>query len=484
MCSNSGAATAASLAAAAAGLSPTELGELVHGVLDQLVGCDLSQLSGEEHQVLLASLVRAEHRSSAATLHSVAAFDAADVASTTRHRTTKRWLEHRTRLAPGTAAHVTRTARALRDHLPDTATALGDGRISPQHASAITGVLAKVGVDHATTAEPILLGLARRHEPSVVRRATAQIHALVDPDAAEKALHDAYERRGLTLSVVGEHGYLDGIFDVESAELLRTALQPLMARGGDADTRSIGQIRADALLDLAKRQLDSATLPELGGERPHICVVIDEAALQQRAGAVTLPWTGVAVPADVVRRWSCHAQLTPVLASLLPPQTTVATSQATTQAAGQATTQVGGQVGASAAAPRTPATGSGGSSRPAVVLGGGWLPLDVGRASRLVTTGQTKALRVRDGGCVHPGCTRTSAYCDAHHVQHWADGGHTALNNLVLLCRHHHRTLHTGLWSLTPDTGQPGRFWASTAGWIKPTQTAADRSPPIILEPA
>ena len=483
MCSNNGAATgaasgsatpapaaptAAALAAASARLSPTELGDLLHGVLDQLIGSDLSPLSGEEHQALLASLVRAEHRSSAATLHSVAAFDAADVASTTRHLTTKRWLEHRTRLAPGTAAHVTRNARALRDHLPDTSTALGEGRISAQHASAITSVIAKVGVDHATTAEPILLGLARQHEPSVVRRATAQIHALVDPDAAEKALHNAYERRGLTLSVVGDHGYLDGIFDVESAELLRTALQPLMARGGDADTRSIGQIRADALLDLAKRQLDSGALPELGGERPHVSVVIDEAALQGRVGAVTLPWTGVAVPADVVRRWSCHALLTPVLASLLPPQNTVAT----------------GQVGGGAAVPRTPATGSGGSSRSAVVLGGGWLPLDVGRASRLVTTGQVKALRVRDGGCVHPGCTRTSAYCDAHHVQHWADGGHTALNNMVLLCRHHHRTLHAGLWSLAPDTGQPGRFWASTAGWVKPAQTAADRSPPIIFEPA
>lgn len=470
-------ATVASLAAASARLSPTELGDLLHGVLDQLIGCDLSALSSEEHQALLASLVRAEHRSSAATLHAVAAFDAADVASTTRHRSTKRWLEHRTRLAPGTAAHLTRNARALRDHLPDTATALGEGRISPQHASAITSVLAKVGVGHAGTAEPILLGLARQHEPSVVRRATAQIHALVDPDAAEKALHNAYERRGLTLSVVGEHGYLDGVFDVESAELLRTALQPLMARGGEADTRSIGQIRADALLDLAKRQLDSATLPELGGERPHLSVVIDEAALQQRVGAVTLPWTGVAVPAEVARRWGCHAQLTPVLASLLPPQSTVTAGQASGQAAGSTPAPA-------TPAPGTPSTRSGASSRSAVVLGGGWLPLDVGRASRLVTTGQTKALRVRDGGCVHPGCTRTSAYCDAHHVKHWADGGDTALTNMVLLCRHHHRTLHTGLWSLAPDTGQPGRFWASTAGWIKPTQTAADRSPPIIVEPA
>lgn len=333
----------------------------------------------------------------------------------------------------------------------------GPRRRPNQHASAIASVVAKVGVDHATSAEPILLDLARRHEPSVVRRATAEIHGLVDPAGAEKALHNAYERRGVTLSVVGDHGYLDGILDVESAELLRAALQPLMTSGGEKDKRSPSQIGADALLDMAKRQLDSGTLPELGGERPHISVVIDEAALRQRVGGITLPWTGATVPAEVGRRWGCHAQLTPVLAALLPPQQSAAT-----------TATSAGPIGV--------------TSHSAVLLGGGWLPLDGGRASRLVTTGQTKALRVRDGGCVHPGCARTSAYCDAHHVQHWADGGPTSLDDLVLLCRHHHRTLHAGMWSLAPDDSRPGRFWASTAGWVTAAQTAADRSPPIVID--
>ena len=452
-------ATAADLVSAAAGLSPTELSELLHGVLDHLVDSDLTQLTSEQHQHLLASLVRAEHRSHAVTLHAVAAFDTADVASITRHRTTKRWLEHRTRLAPGMASHLTRSARTLRDHLPWTRQALGAGLISPQHASAITSVVTKVGPEHARTAEPILLGLAREHEPSVVRQATSRIFCLVDPEGAENALHKAYEKRGVTLSVTGDHAYLDGVLDIESAELLRSALQPLMTRAGESDQRTAPQLRADALLDLAKRQLDAGTLPELGGERPHISVVVDETALLTRVGTVTLPWTGRSVPIDVARRWGCHAQLTPVLASLLPPPNTATTADG------------------------VPSTGCGRASRSAAFLGGGWLPLDVGRASRLVTTGQTKALRVRDGGCVHPGCSRSSAYCDAHHVQHWADGGATSLDNLVLLCRHHHRTLHQGLWSLTPDTGKPGTFWASTAGWVTAAQTSADRSPPIVARP-
>ena len=452
MCSNppgspTPAATPAALAAAAGELSATGLTELLHGVLDHLLATDLTALGSDELAVLTSGLVRAGHRQSAAVLDAVAAFDSADVASTSRHRTTKRWLEHRTHLSPGAAGHLVRTARTLRDHLPATRDALARGSVSAQHVSAITAVVGKVGVEHAVTAEPILLDLARRREPSVVRRAAAHLHSVVDPAGAEAALNATYERRGVTLSVVGDRAYLDGVLDVESAELLRAALTPLMSRSGETDRRTTPQLRADALVDVAKRQLDSGTLPELGGERPHLSVVLEESALRTQLGAVTLDWTAVAVAACVFRRWGCDAQLTPVLARALPPSGTSAPGISSTLSA--------------------------------TVIGGGWLPLDVGRASRLVTTAQLKALRVRDGGCVHPGCSRTAAFCDAHHVQHWADGGPTDMGNLVLLCRHHHRTLHAGEWTLTPDAGTPGRFWASTAGWDRPAQTAADRSPPI-----
>ena len=425
------------------GHAPTIADDL-HRVLDRLLSADLSTLSADDRARLVARTLEAESRLHAAVLDAVGAFDTADVAASSRHRTTRRWLEQTVRLPAGRAAHLTRSARVLRDHLGCTRDALARGAISPQHCSAIVEVVRKVGVDHATSAEPILLGLAHQAEPSVVRRATAEIHALVDPEGAERALHDAYERRGLSLSVVGAHGYLDGVFDAESAELLASALMPLMSRTGPNDHRGMRQLRADALLDIAKLALDSGDEPALGGERPHLSVVVDEKALQSARGSVTMPWTGEAIPASTARRWACDAQLTPVLARLLPPP------------------------GTGDSSPTTPT---------ARALGGGWLPLDVGRASRLVTTGQVKALRVRDGGCVHPGCSRTAAYSDAHHVRHWADGGTTSVDNMVLLCRHHHRTLHQGLWSLRPDEGQPGRFWATSAGWDRPAQTAADRAP-------
>jgi len=426
--------------------APT-LAERLHELLSDLAEADLSALSADDHGQLVTLLVRAEHRLHAGVLDAVAAFDSADVASTSPHRTTKQWLQQRTRLSPGAAAHLARTARALRDHLPRTRAALSSGSVSPQHVGAIAGVVTTIGAEHATTAEPVLLDLARRFEPSVVRRATSELFALVDPEGAEKALHNAYEKRGLTLSVVGQHGYLNGVFDVESTEILRAALQPLMTSSGGADTRTATQLRADALLDIAQHSLDTAAQPELGGQRPQLSVVIEADKLQSVTGGAVLPWTGAVVPSAIVRRWSCDAEVAPVLGRLLPPAAGI-------------TVRLDGQVGSTE-------------------VTGGWLPLQVGRASRLVTTGQVRALRVRDGGCVHPGCARTAAYCHAHHVVHWVDGGPTDIDNLVLLCRHHHRSLHGGLWGLKPDPGRSGRFWAATPDGRYPAQTAADRSPPL-----
>jgi hypothetical protein len=70
-------------------------------------------------------------------------------------------------------------------------------------------------------------------------------------------------------------------------------------------------------------------------------------------------------------------------------------------------------------------------------------PLSIGRRTRVISPALRRALQRRDGGCAFPGCTNTR-YVDAHHIQHWADGGETSLGNLVLLCRHHHRLIHEG----------------------------------------
>jgi hypothetical protein len=74
-------------------------------------------------------------------------------------------------------------------------------------------------------------------------------------------------------------------------------------------------------------------------------------------------------------------------------------------------------------------------------------PLSVGRKTRSVPPALRRALASRDRGCRFPGCTNRCAV-DAHHIEHWADGGPTSVDNLVQLCRHHHRLLHEGGYSV------------------------------------
>jgi hypothetical protein len=74
-------------------------------------------------------------------------------------------------------------------------------------------------------------------------------------------------------------------------------------------------------------------------------------------------------------------------------------------------------------------------------------PLNIGRKSRTIPPAIRRALHRRDGGCRFPGCSATR-FVDAHHVQHWADGGETRMENLTLLCRRHHRLVHEGGYGL------------------------------------
>ncbi len=75
--------------------------------------------------------------------------------------------------------------------------------------------------------------------------------------------------------------------------------------------------------------------------------------------------------------------------------------------------------------------------------------LDVGRRTRTISPALRRALAARDRQCRFPGCGNVR--CDAHHLEHWADGGRTALDNLVLLCRRHHRAVHEEGFRVTLD---------------------------------
>ncbi len=92
-----------------------------------------------------------------------------------------------------------------------------------------------------------------------------------------------------------------------------------------------------------------------------------------------------------------------------------------------------------------------------VVLDGPSRVLDVGRAGRLATEPLRQALTLRDRGCVFPGCDAPPASCQAHHIRPWYAGGETCLENLVLVCHHHHGIIE-------PDRYQHRDQWAVRIG--------------------
>ena len=81
-------------------------------------------------------------------------------------------------------------------------------------------------------------------------------------------------------------------------------------------------------------------------------------------------------------------------------------------------------------------------------------PLSIGRKTRAIPPAIHRALRARDGGCRFPGCTHRH-FIHAHHIKPWAEGGETALENLVELCQYHHRLVHEGGYGCRlSDTGE------------------------------
>ncbi len=83
-----------------------------------------------------------------------------------------------------------------------------------------------------------------------------------------------------------------------------------------------------------------------------------------------------------------------------------------------------------------------------MLLGPDAAVLDVGRALRVPAPAARAALRVRDRGCVWPGCERPASWTSAHHVLHWSHGGVSDIANLVLLCQRHHWMVHEGGWQV------------------------------------
>ncbi|MCH7565749.1 MAG: DUF222 domain-containing protein [Gemmatimonadetes bacterium] len=340
------------------------------------------------------------------------------------------WLSWRTGIAPGAAREKVRVARALAD-LPLMSAGMERGELSFSKARAMSRVA--TAENEAELVE--VAGHATAAHMERIVRAWRRVDRLEDAQA------DAERQTNRYLRI---HQDEDGMFVVrarlepEVGALLEKALEwaeDQLYRESDGQTQtqrkvpaetSFGQRRADAMGLLAEQALAAS---ESGEERPvrradRFQVVLHVGVCDTKTTANHTPATaeegGFHVSAETSKRLACDAGL-------------VVMSH---------------------------------DDRGNV--------LDVGRKRRTVPPALRRALESRDRRCRFPGCE--VRHTDAHHITHWAEGGDTKLDNLVLLCRRHHRAVHEGGWTvrLLPD-GQTA--FHGTDGRVLPRVPAASEVP-------
>jgi hypothetical protein len=373
---------------------------------------------------------------------------------------TTAWLRDRYRLSGSAAHRMVRLAAALDAGLPGAADALAAGAVNVEQAQVIAAAVADlptdVPADVRAAGEQYLLGQASTFGPRELGALGQRLHEVIAPaDAARRELDNltraeerARLRRGLSLTDVPGTSQvrLTGWLDREDAATINAALDPLCAprtqpvstpdpNGADPtatghdtappsdsgptgsgpagsgrtgsgraprDDRAAPQRRLDAIVEICQLACATGELPTNGGDRPHIVVTINLDTLRAQLGAATLD-DGSPLSPTTARRMACDAAIIPAILN----------------SAGQI--------------------------------------LDLGRERRLFTGPLRRALILRDNGCAFPGCDRPPRWCNGHHIQHWADGGPTSLNNAALLCAHHHHVIHHGEWHIriNPTDGRP-----------------------------
>lgn len=94
--------------------------------------------------------------------------------------------------------------------------------------------------------------------------------------------------------------------------------------------------------------------------------------------------------------------------------------------------------------------------------------LHLGRARRLASADQRLVLHAGDRGCTFPDCARPGYWCQAHHVDEWAAGGHTDIDRLTFACEEHHALIGTGIADWATTVGAPGTDYAHRTIWHPP----------------
>jgi Domain of unknown function (DUF222)/HNH endonuclease len=324
------------------------------------------------------------------------------------------WLAWRCGLTPRTAREHVRIARRL-DELPLIQAAFARGELSYAKVRALTRIAEPATEEELVRFAFELTAAQLERTVRAYRRVTAEEAAQVQDDAY---VDWCWNDDG-SLQIRGRLAPEDGAVFLRALDAARDALRE-RRRDGERGSAEPRPTNAEALGAVADLSLSGTE--RVGGERHQVVVHVDESALaSEEEGGCELA-DGPAITRETARRLACDSSVV----------------------------QLREQHGQT---------------------------LSVGRKTRSIPPALRRALRARDRGCRFPGC-ENHRFVDAHHMQHWAQGGETSLDNLVLLCRRHHRLVHEGGYSIERVRDDLLRFQAPSGARIADTP----RPPPGRLE--
>ena len=342
------------------------------------------------------------------------------------------WLSWRAGLAPGAAREHVRVARALAD-LPRLSDAMRRGVISYSKVRAVTRVATP---ETEQTLLDVALSGTAAHVEQVVRAWRRVDHTAEAADDrrrhASRVLHTWVDDDGMVV--------IRGRLTPEVGAVVRRALEAALDEDrraaasrepGEPDpvdeaasvARSFGQRQADALGMVAECALAGGLDRGTAGDRYQVVLHVDAGTLAEDADVPA----GTSPPAQ--RHHPSHG------APMRCPGPRRPGPGPGAAVPGQAALEEAGGIHVSAATAQRLACDA---ATVEMRHGPDGQVLDIGRKSRTISPALRRALAARDRQCRFPGCQ--ARRCDAHHIRHWAHGGATALDNLVLLCRSPHKT--------------------------------------------
>jgi hypothetical protein len=391
-------------------------------VVDELLAVDPRDLSAAALGEEIEEISRQLSRLHAAYLDRIEAFDRTG-AALAEHGSTAAWLRAKTRLSPSASYRDVHLARDLVDVLPATRAALRDGAITPTQAQQIASLRPSIGDEALRSAEPHLVEFATRVSAKELTSAITHVKHMYGRERQDSDEQDDYAARKLHSSTtIAGIGVGQWVLHPAGQELVQTAIHAL-SKPIPGDDRTPAQRRADALITMAELALRSGQLPITGGVKPHVSVIVPAATLADAPSAPAAEYAfGTTTSAEWARRFACDAAV----------------------------------------------------SR--IVMGAASEILDAGRTVRTFTAAQIRAIVARDRHCIWTGCDAPPGWCDAHHIQHWADGGPTHVDNGALLCGRHHDRVHNAHHAITRTSG--GSYTVDLRPGSDPTWTARNKRGP------